>query len=185
VIATVGSEERAEAALQAGADRALNYRADDVAARFREITGGSGADRIVEVALGRNLALDAEVIALGGTIAAYSSDAEAEPRLPFWELLFKNVTIRLVGSDDLPEEAERRAVKDTATCLEAGALRPRCSKPRTRPPGSPALRGSGRAPSSAPAPRRASSLCPHASAASSEVLRIRTSRSPLRVLHPR
>jgi NADPH2:quinone reductase len=81
--------------------------------------------RVVEVAFGRNLALDAEVIALHGTIAAYASDAEPEPRLPFWELLFKNITIRLVGSDDLPEDAERRAVEDIAACLEAGALHPR------------------------------------------------------------
>ena len=40
VIATVGSEEHAEAVLQAGADHALNHRAEDVAARVREITGG-------------------------------------------------------------------------------------------------------------------------------------------------
>lgn len=125
VIATVGSEGQAEAALQAGADHALNYRTDDVAARVWEVTGGSGVGRVVEVAFGRNLALDAEVIALGGTIAAYASDAEPEPRLPFWELLFKNITIRLVGSDDLPEDAERRAVEDIAACLEAGALHPR------------------------------------------------------------
>src|SRR5918992_6064792 len=124
VIATVGSEEQAEAALEAGADHALNYRTDDVATRVGEITGGLGVDHIVEVAFGRNLALDAEAIALHGTIAAYSSDAEAEPRLPFWALLFKNVTIRLVGSDDLPEEAERRAVKDISTCLGAGLLHP-------------------------------------------------------------
>lgn len=77
-------------------------------------------DRIVEVAFGRNLALDSEAIAQRGTIAAYSSDAEAEPRLPFWPLLFKNVTIRLVGSDDLPEEAERRAVEDIGVALAAG-----------------------------------------------------------------
>ena len=124
VVATVGSEEQVEEALGVGADHALNYRADDVAARVAEITGGSGVDRIVEVALGRNLTLDAEVIALGGTIAAYASDADPEPRLPFWPLQFKNVTIRLVGSDDLPEGAERRAVEDIAACLEAGALRP-------------------------------------------------------------
>jgi NADPH2:quinone reductase len=80
---------------------------------------------IVEVVFGRNIILDAEEIALGGTIAAYASDAEPEPRLPFWEMLFKNVTIRLVGSDDLPEKAERRAGEDIAACLEAGALRRR------------------------------------------------------------
>lgn len=39
--------------------------------------------------------------------------------------MFKNITIRLVGSDDLPEDAERRAVEDIAACLEAGVLRPR------------------------------------------------------------
>ncbi len=78
----------------------------------------------MEVAFGRNLALDTEVIALGGTIAAYASDAEPEPRLPFWEMLFKNLTIRLVGSDDLPEEAERRAAEDIQATLAAGVLRP-------------------------------------------------------------
>ena len=103
----------------------MNYRTDDVAARLREVTGGSGVGRVVEVAFGRNLTLDAEVIALGGTIAAYASDAELQPRLPFWPLLLKNVTIRLVGSDGLPEEAERRAVEEIASCLEAGVLHPR------------------------------------------------------------
>ena len=40
VIVTVGSEEQAEVALEAGADHALNYRTDDVATRVWEITGG-------------------------------------------------------------------------------------------------------------------------------------------------
>jgi NADPH2:quinone reductase len=70
VIATVGSEEQAEVALEAGADHALNYRTDDVATQVGEITGGSGAERIVEVAFGRNLALDTKAIAPLGTIAA-------------------------------------------------------------------------------------------------------------------
>ncbi len=115
MIATVGPEGHAEAALEAGADHVLNHRAEDVAAHVREITEGSGVGRIVEVALGRNLDVDNEVLALRGTIAAYASDAEQEPRLPFSPLLFKNVTIRLVGSDDLPENAERRTVEDIAS----------------------------------------------------------------------
>lgn len=119
VVATVGSEEQAEAVLEAGANHVLNYRTDDATARVREIT---------EVAFGRNLALDTEVIALGGTIAAYASDAKAEPRLPFWNLLFKNVTIRLVGSDDLPEDANRKAAADITACLGAGMLRPRIAQ---------------------------------------------------------
>ena len=41
------------------------------------------------------------------------------------KLLFKNATIGQVGSDDLPEEAERRAAEDIWVSLVAGALRPR------------------------------------------------------------
>src|SRR5215210_3869513 len=59
VVATVGSEVQAEAALEAGADHALNYRTDDVSAHVAEIAGASGVSRIVKVAFGRNLALDA------------------------------------------------------------------------------------------------------------------------------
>ena len=81
----------------------------------------------MEVAFGGNLTLDTEVIALHGVIASYSSDAEAEPKLPFWPLLFKDTTIRLIGSDDLPGEANRQAVADITTCLETGVLRPRAS----------------------------------------------------------
>jgi NADPH2:quinone reductase len=128
VIATVGSVEQAEAALEAGADHALNYRTDDVAAQVGEITQRSGAERIVEVAFGRNLALDVKAVAPLGTIAAYSSDADAEPKLPFWDLLFKNVVIRLVGSDDLPEGANREAAADITACLETGALHPRIAR---------------------------------------------------------
>jgi NADPH:quinone reductase-like Zn-dependent oxidoreductase len=39
-----------------------------------------------------------------------------------------DVTIRLVGSDDLPEEAERRAVEDIEAALAAGVLRPRIAR---------------------------------------------------------
>ena len=38
------------------------------------------------------------------------------------------MTIRLVGSDDLPEEAERRAIEDIKAALGAGVLRPRVAR---------------------------------------------------------
>lgn len=42
VIGTVSTAEKAEAARAAGADHVLRYRDEDVAARVREITGGTG-----------------------------------------------------------------------------------------------------------------------------------------------
>lgn len=124
VIATVGSPEQADLARAAGATAALDRRAADLAELVLAVAGAAGVDRIVEVALGANVALDERIVANGGVIAAYASDADPEPRVPFWPLLFKNVVLRLVGSDDLPAAAERAAVADIAACLTAGWWRP-------------------------------------------------------------
>jgi NADPH2:quinone reductase len=39
-------------------------------------------------------------------------------------LLFNNVTIRLIGSDNLSEAEQRQAITDIEACLDAGVLRP-------------------------------------------------------------
>jgi NADPH2:quinone reductase len=48
VIGSVGSAEKAELARAAGADHVLNHREDDVAARVRAITGGRGAEVVLD-----------------------------------------------------------------------------------------------------------------------------------------
>jgi NADPH2:quinone reductase len=80
-----------------------------------------GVDRIVEVAFSDNVDLDAAIIRNGGVIAAYAT-REDRPGFPFWPMLFDNVTIRLLGSDDLPAEAKARAARDLTTAAVAGAL---------------------------------------------------------------
>jgi NADPH2:quinone reductase len=91
-----------------------------LAQRIHEVAPG-GVDRVVEVALDANAQLHAAVVAQGGVIAAYASGTD-EPALPFWPLLFKNVTIRLLGSDDFPPAAKRQAARDIVDCLKAGKL---------------------------------------------------------------
>ena len=51
--------------------------------------------------------------ALGTIIAAYAA-REDWPAFPFWPLLFDNVTIRLLGSDDFPADANQKAAADQA-----------------------------------------------------------------------
>ena len=51
------------------------------------------------------MAIDLEMLALGGSIAAFATDIAAPP-IPFWPLLFKNIRLFFVGSDDVPVEAK-------------------------------------------------------------------------------
>jgi NADPH2:quinone reductase len=80
-----------------------------------------GVDRIIEVAFSENVDLDAAVARNQAVIAAYGTRRE-RPDLPFWPMLFDNVTIRLLGSDDFPVEAKRRAAADLTIAAEDGAL---------------------------------------------------------------
>lgn len=81
----------------------------------------NGVDRIIEVALSDNADLDDAVAANGATIAAYAT-RDDRTEIPFWTLLFNNVTLRLLGSDDFPAEARRQAVRDLTAAAAVGAL---------------------------------------------------------------
>jgi NADPH:quinone reductase-like Zn-dependent oxidoreductase len=123
VIATVSSAAKAEHAGAAGAAVTIDYRREDVAARVRDLTGGAGVERIVEVDLGANMALDVACIATNGTIASYSSTAVPEPLFPYYPLAFKGVTVRLVQGFNLPPAARAAAIADITRRSAEGRLR--------------------------------------------------------------
>ncbi len=80
-----------------------------------------GVDRIIEVAFSDNVDLDAAVAKNNTVIAAYAT-REDRPDFPFWPMLFDNVTIRLLGSDDFPADAKRQAATDLTTAAMQGKL---------------------------------------------------------------
>ena len=84
-----------------------------------------GVDRIVEVAFGRNLALDLTVLKPNGMIATYASDAEHRPAVPVYELSGKNATVRFVLVYAMDVQAHFRAANDITACLAAGKFRSR------------------------------------------------------------
>jgi len=92
----------------------------DPAAAIRAVANG-GVDRIVEVDFAANVDLDAAVAKVGAVIAAYATSRD-RPDLPFWPMLFDNITIRLCGSDDFPADAKLRAAADLTEAARAGAL---------------------------------------------------------------
>jgi NADPH:quinone reductase len=80
-----------------------------------------GVDRIIEVAFSDNIDLDAAVAKNETVIAAYASRGD-RPHLPFWPMLFDNITIRLVGSDDFPAASKQQAAVDLSAAAGDGAL---------------------------------------------------------------
>jgi NADPH:quinone reductase len=117
VIGTVRTD--ADLADPGVADHVVSLKSDPAAAIRR--LAPDGVDRVVEVALSANADLDAEVSRNGTVLAVYASPKD-RPELPFWPLLFNNVTIRLLGSDDFPAEAKDAAARDLTLAAAQSAL---------------------------------------------------------------
>ena len=123
VLATVSSEAKAAHAKSAGAETVINYREEDVASAVMAATAGTGVDRIVEVELGGNLPTTEKILKTHGVVAAYASMAAPTPALPFYPLMFKGATIRLLLVYLLRPEERAQTIADLARAMEQGTLR--------------------------------------------------------------
>ncbi|WP_105969396.1 NADPH:quinone reductase [Streptomyces geranii] len=99
---------------------AVALDAENPAAEIRAYAPG-GVRRVVEVSLSANADLDNAVTAPDAVIAAYGTHAD-RTEIPFWPLLFDNITLRLLGSDDFPAAARRQAARDLTAAAAVGAL---------------------------------------------------------------
>jgi NADPH2:quinone reductase len=121
VIGTVTHERDLDRVDAGSVAHPVSLGGTDVADEIRR-HAPDGVNRIVEVALSDNADLDAAVVANDAVLAAYATRAD-RPEIPFWPLLFANVTIRLLGSDDFPAEAKAQAATDLTAAADQGALR--------------------------------------------------------------
>jgi NADPH2:quinone reductase len=119
VIATASGPEKAELARRAGAAHVVNYRDADAAGQIRAAEGQT--DRVIEVALGANLALDLAVAKPGSMIVTYAAEP-ADPVLPVRACMTANVTLRFVLLYGVPRPALRQAAADITAALTEGAL---------------------------------------------------------------
>lgn len=121
VITTVSSAAKAGLARAAGADLVIDYRTENVAERVRAATAGRGVDRIVEVDVAANAALDLDLLRPGGDFVVYGS-GKGEFTLPFFPLIAKNVTLRFFIVYNLDEADRERAVAMLGGFLQRGVL---------------------------------------------------------------
>jgi NADPH2:quinone reductase len=80
-----------------------------------------GVDRVIEVSFSDNVDLDAAVLKNNGVIAAYATRRD-RPDFPFWPMLFENIVVRLLGSDDFPIPSKQQAAADLTDAAREGAL---------------------------------------------------------------
>ncbi|MGH3411922.1 MAG: NADPH:quinone reductase [Marmoricola sp.] len=116
VLTTVSSPEKANLARLAGADHVIDYRTEDVVAEVRGIAP-HGVHTIVEVAPAANAAVDAQVIGLHGSVAAYAGVPGDQLALPVRELMAQNARWQFVLLYSAPDSWRRRALEDVQAAV--------------------------------------------------------------------
>ena len=122
VISTVSGPEKGRIASAAGASDILDYRQEPVGERILDLTDGKGADRVVEVEFGGNLSDVIAATRIGGVIATYASQNAPEPKIPFYQLLYRNLAVRFELVFLMPTASKLAAISDITGWLGDGRL---------------------------------------------------------------
>jgi NADPH2:quinone reductase len=122
VITTVSTPAKAQLAVAAGADHVIDYRQEDVVTEVRKIAP-QGADAIVEVNPAVNAAVDAQVVALHGSVAMYANDAADEVTVPVRSQMTVNARWQFVLVYTEPARAKALGVEDVNAAVLDGAIR--------------------------------------------------------------
>ena len=123
VIATASNETDAEKCRLAGAYAVVNHRDADWAAQVIAANGGARVDRVIDVEFGANLPAVLDMIRTSGMIVTYSSTVVTEPKLPFYRMMFMDLTIRMVIVYAMPESAKQAAIDDIDQALREDRLK--------------------------------------------------------------
>jgi len=128
VIVTVGSADKAAACRVLGADDAIDYKSQDFVAEVQRITGGKGADVVLDMVAGDYIARDIQCLAEDVRIVIIAVQGGTKSAVDSGLVLRKRLTI--TGSTLRPRPVAFKAqiaasLKKTAwPWLEAGVVKP-------------------------------------------------------------
>lgn len=128
VITTAGTDEKCAFCEALGADKAINYRAEDWQAAVRNYTDGRGVDVILDMVAGPYMQMNLDSMALEGRYAIIAFLQGASAELNMRVVLGRRLTI--TGSTLRPQStAEKTAIardveKNVLPLLEAGTIKP-------------------------------------------------------------
>jgi NADPH2:quinone reductase len=129
VLATAGSDEKCAFCEKIGADRAINYRAANFAEAVKELTGGKGADVILDMVGGPYLERNVRALAVEGRLVQIAFlQGSKVGSFDFMPVMLKRLT--LTGSTLRPRSVAQKAEiarelrEKVWPLLEAGTVRP-------------------------------------------------------------
>ena len=128
VIVTAGSDEKCAAALDLGADHAINYKATDFAEEAKKLTGGQGVDVILDMVAGDYVKREVECLAEDGRLVISAVQGGIKSEFNAGLVLRRRLTI--TGSTLRPRPvafkgAIAQALKKTVwPWLESGVVKP-------------------------------------------------------------
>jgi NADPH:quinone reductase len=108
VIVTAGSDEKCAACVTIGADHAINYRTQDFVAETKRLTGGRGANVVLDMVAGEYVGREVECLAEDGRIAIIAVQGGTASRIDAGLLLRKRMTI--TGSTLRPRSVAYKTV---------------------------------------------------------------------------
>ena len=128
VIVTAGSDEKCAACVNLGADHAINYRTQDFAAEVKRLTGGRGADVVLDMVAGEYVAREVQCLAEDGRLAIIATQGGNAAQIDAGLVLRKRLTI--TGSTLRPRSiAYKTAIavqlrEKAWPLIEAGRVKP-------------------------------------------------------------
>ncbi|AKJ28424.1 NAD(P)H-quinone oxidoreductase [Caldimonas brevitalea] len=93
VYATAGSDDKCAACVKLGADHAINYRTHDFAAEVKRLSGGRGADVILDMVAGDYLPREIDCLADDGRLVIIAVQGGTKAELDIVTLMRRRLTV--------------------------------------------------------------------------------------------
>ena len=119
VIATTSGDAKAERLRAMGADEVINYKeVEKWGERAKDLTGGRGVDRVVDVGGPSTIGQSLKAVAGGGEVILVGFLGKADPNIDFFALFGSGAAVRPIFVGD------RAALQSVVRAIEAAKIEP-------------------------------------------------------------
>lgn len=123
VIATAGTTDSMAHARSAGAEHVLDYRSVNLEEEVRELTGGEGVARVIEVEFGLNQHRLPGLLRQEGVVYVYGSAGSMTPQLNVQQLMLRGVSLHFRSVYLMPAAQRQAAIADLDAMIRNKQLR--------------------------------------------------------------